>query len=394
MRYILAIVTAAITAGASLAQTTERPSASAQRGGISDSAFARLVGQLSEKSGYFDTDNLISNESSYLHVMGTMRRLGVRAGAYIGVGPDQNFSYIAQVRPRIAFIVDIRRDNLLQQLLFKSLFEMSRNRIEYLCLLFGRAAPGNTREWEARSIRQIADYVDAAPFRPDLAERARVEILARARKLGIPLSPADTVTIGRFHSEFAASGLGIRFTSTNRRPRPYYPTYRQLILETDLTGRQSSYLASEEAFRFVQSLERRNLVIPVVGDLAGEHALSAIGREIARRGERVSAFYTSNVEFYLMRGGTFARFAETVAALPRDERSVLIRSYFGGVYGTPHAQAVQGYFSTQLLQTLESFVGETARGGYETYFDLVSKHAIEPWGVEVGKHAPFAVRSP
>ncbi len=378
MRYTIAVVIAAITACTSLAQTAQHPSASTQRGGISDSTFARLVEQLSEEGGHFDTDNLISNESSYLHVMGTMRRLGVRAGAYIGVGPDQNFSYIAQVRPRVAFIVDIRRDNLLQQLLFKSLFAMSRNRIEYLCRLFGREAPATTRDWESRSIEQIADYVDAAPFRPDLAERARVEVLARARRLGIPLSPADTVTISRFHSEFATNGLGIRFSSMNRRPRSYYPTYRQLILETDLTGRQASYLASEEAFRFVQSLERRNLIIPVVGDLAGEHALGAIGREIARRGERVSAFYTSNVEFYLMRGGTFARFAETLAALPRDEHSVIIRSYFGGVYGTPHAQSVQGYFSTQLLQTLDSFAGENARGGYETYFDLVSKHAIEP----------------
>ncbi|MDQ3520391.1 MAG: hypothetical protein M3466_18570 [Gemmatimonadota bacterium] len=378
MRYILAVVTAAITACTSLAQSTQRPGVPAQRGGISDSAFASLVAQLSEEGGHFDTDNLISNESSYLHVTGTMRRLGLQGGAYIGVGPDQNFSYIAQLRPRIAFIVDIRRDNLLQQLLFKSLFSMSRNRIEYLCLLFGREPPANSRDWEARNLTRLAEHVDSAPFRPDLAERTRVEVLTRARKLGIPLSPTDTLTIGRFHSEFATNGLDIRFTSMNRRPRPYYPTYRQLMLETDLAGRQASYLATEESFRFVQSLQRRNLVVPVVGDLAGEHALRAIGQEIARRGERVSAFYTSNVEFYLMRGGTFARFAETVASLPRDKSSVLIRSYFGGVYGTPHAQAVPGYFSTQLLQKLESFVGESARGGYETYFDVVSKHAIEP----------------
>ncbi|MBC7790843.1 MAG: hypothetical protein H7Z74_12915 [Anaerolineae bacterium] len=378
MRYVLAVVTAAITASTTAAQTTQRQPALADRGGITDSAFASLVGRLSEESGYFDTDNLISNESSYLHVMGALRRLGVKAGAYIGVGPDQNFSYIAQVRPRIAFIVDIRRDNMLQQLLFKSLFEMSRNRIEYLCLLFGREAPANTRDWEARSIKQIAEYIDATPFRPDVAERARVEALARARKLGIPLSPADTMTISRFHSEFAANGLGIRFTSKSRQPRPYYPTYRQLILETDLTLRQASYLASEEAFRFVQSLERRNLIVPVVGDLSGEHALAAVGREIARRGERVSAFYTSNVEFYLMRAGSFARFAQTAAALPRDDRSVIIRSYFGGAYGTPHAQTVPGYYSTQLLQTLGSFASESARGGYETYLDLVNKHAIDP----------------
>ena len=77
-----------------------------------DTTFAALVERLSESGGYFDTDNLISNESSYLHVMGALREIGVRGGAYIGVGPDQNFSYIARIRPSIAFIIDIRRDNL------------------------------------------------------------------------------------------------------------------------------------------------------------------------------------------------------------------------------------------------------------------------------------------
>src|SRR5215207_1120444 len=112
--------------------------------GLSDSAFAALAGRISETGGYFDSDNLISNESSYLHVLGAMRRIGVAGGAYVGVGPDQNFSYIAQVRPRIAFIIDIRRDNLLEHLLFKSIFAMSRNRLEYLSLLFGKTAPADT----------------------------------------------------------------------------------------------------------------------------------------------------------------------------------------------------------------------------------------------------------
>src|SRR5690242_4938674 len=78
---------------------------------LPDSAFAALSLRLSEASGYFDTDNLISNEDSYLHPITTLRRLGIVGGTYIGVGPDQNFSYIAQVRPGIAFILDIRRDN-------------------------------------------------------------------------------------------------------------------------------------------------------------------------------------------------------------------------------------------------------------------------------------------
>src|SRR5919109_3135190 len=60
-----------------------------------DSAFARLIQRLSEPGGYFDSDNLISNETSYLHVLDRMREFGAQGGVYVGVGPDQNFSYIA-----------------------------------------------------------------------------------------------------------------------------------------------------------------------------------------------------------------------------------------------------------------------------------------------------------
>src|SRR5215467_2541506 len=72
-------------------------------------AFAALSARLSEAGGYFDSDNLISNETSYLHVLGKLRELGVSGGVYIGVGPDQNFSYIARIRPKMAIMIDIRR---------------------------------------------------------------------------------------------------------------------------------------------------------------------------------------------------------------------------------------------------------------------------------------------
>src|SRR5258708_1271179 len=85
-------------------------------------SFAALVEHLSEPGGDFGGDNLISNEQSYLHVMPALERAHVNGGAFVGVGPDQNFSYIAQIKPAIAYIIDIRRDNLLLHLPFKALF--------------------------------------------------------------------------------------------------------------------------------------------------------------------------------------------------------------------------------------------------------------------------------
>ena len=80
----------------------------------------------------------------------------------------------------------------------------------------------------------------------------------------------------------------------------------------------------------MKSLQARDAVIPVVGNVAGAHAMQAIAETIAARGGRVSAFYVSNVESYLYRDGQFARFVENVGRLPHDTRSVIIRSIFGG----------------------------------------------------------------
>ena len=341
-----------------------------------DSAFARLVERLSESPGYFDTDNLISNEASYLHVLGTLREMSLSGGAYLGVGPDQNFAYIAQVRPTIAFMIDIRRDNLLQHLFFKVLFTSARNRIEYLCLLFGKPTPRDVDAWGARSIEDLIAYIDGTSTAQGPMAAARALVQERAWHAGLPLSEADLAAIGEIHTRFIGEGLSLQFTSHGRPPRFYYPTYRDLLLEKDLVGRYGTFLAREDDFQFIKTMQEDDRVVPVVGDLSGPHALAAIGQYLAERGEHVSAFYTSNVEFYLMRRGRFDHFAENVRRLPRTESSVIIRSYFNRFTST-HPQSVPGYASTQLLQTLDSLVDEYERDGYQSYWDLITKHSLD-----------------
>lgn len=341
---------------------------------VRDTTFAGLIARISEPGGYFDSDNLISNESSYLHVLGAMRRLGVSGGAYIGVGPDQNFSYIARVRPDIAFIIDIRRDNLIQHLLFKALFAMSSTRIEYLSLLFGRPVPPDVESWRGKGARDLVRYIDDHPVDSERVNETINRVRDRAQSYGVPLSEKDLRTLHDIHVAFAGAGMGLKFTSTGRTARPYYPTFRDLVLETDREGQSGNYLAREEDFAFVKSMEDNDRIVPVVGDLAGDHALAEIARYLDARNERVSAFYASNVEFYLMMQRSFDRFGENMARLPIDEKSVIIRSLFARGYS--HPQAVPGYYSTQLLQTIRSFVSEFRAGGYRSYDDLVSKHAV------------------
>jgi hypothetical protein len=356
--------------------TTPKPAERA----LTPEQFAQLSEKLSEPNGYFDSDNLISNESSYLHVMGKMRQMKVAGGAFIGVGPDQSFSYIAQIRPNIVFMVDIRRDNLLQHLLFKSLFSLSRNRMEYLCLFFGKPVPADLKIWDTRGIQEIVAYLDKTPKDQKLFTTTKANIAAKVKSFGLKLEPSEMEMISRIHQAFYDDGLDLKFTSKGRPSRYYYPNYRDLMLEKDLTGKQTNYLVSEGDFQFLKSLEERNLVIPVVGNLAGDHALKSIGQYLKEHGEHVSAFYTSNVEFYLMRGyggEDFDKFAANVKALPRDASSVIIRSYFNGTWGYAHPQSVSNYYSTQLLQTMDSFVKEFAAGGYQSYTDVVGKHSLD-----------------
>jgi hypothetical protein len=340
-------------------------------GQAAQAPFASLIEQLSEPNGEFDTDNLISNEQSYLHVVPALEQAGLSGGVYIGVGPDQNFSYIARIRPAEAFIVDIRRDNLLLHLLFKAIFATTKNRVEYLSVLTARPAPDRADTWRDAGIEKIvAHFDDAKPLPAAAATEITERLHAALRKFGVPLSAKDLATIDRFHGAFVQAGLALQFTSTGRPAREYYPTYRDLLLETDRKGRKVCYLASEDDFQFVRALEARDGVIPVVGDLSGPHAVAAIGQLMAQRGQRLSAFYVSNVENYLFRNGAYTRYIDNLKRLPHSDRSVLIRSIFGG-YSL--ADSVPGYYSTSTVQNLNELLAGCAAGKCRSYFELLRR---------------------
>ena len=176
----------------------------------------------------------------------------------------------------------------------------------------------------------------------ETSDRRQLRIVVSERVTVQPLDhhgvAVDIATLGRFHDEFMRAGLDLRFTSYGRGPRSYYPTIRQLYLETDLTGAQASFLAREEDYRFLRTLHQRGRVIPVVGDFGGTGAFQGIAGFLRQRRLRVSLFYTSNVEFYLFRQQTFRRYVDNVRALPWDDRGLIVRSYFGGVMGDLNAR--------------------------------------------------------
>jgi hypothetical protein len=351
----------------------EKPSAVPES--LPPAEFARVVQDISEDGGYFHSDNLISNETTYLHVVHKLQQLGATGGAYIGVGPEQNFTYIAKVRPRIAFIVDIRRQAMVQQLMYKAIFQLAPTRAEFLSLLLSKPLPKTGLPPRNAS---AADLI--ALFRNIQVDDKQYQAnLAEIRKLikdgfRITLTEADNSGLEYIYKSFKTDGLDITYQMGGYRSA-YFPTLGDLITGTDLQGKPGNFLADADDYEFVRGMHRKNLIIPIVGDFAGKKALTAIGDYLRKIGLTVTAFYTSNVEQYLFQNGVFAGFAANVGKLPVTDHSLFIRSVPARV-AYSHPALRSGHMSIALLQQMNVFLQDYAGGQYQTYHDLVTTHYI------------------
>lgn len=287
---------------------------------LNDQEFWRMVTGFSEAGGNFQPEYM-SNEDSSQFVIPSLKQTVRRGGVYIGVGPEQNFTYLAAIQPRLAFVVDIRRDNMLEHLMYKALFELSANRADFLSRLFSRkAAPALPAAAAVTELFQSleAGTADAAFLEENI--QAIVQHLTTRHQF--PMTDDDKAVIARFMATFRTAGPSALKGSGDKNL-----TYAQAMTGTDLTGRAQSYLASEENFRFVQDMQKRNLVVPLVGDFAGSKAIVSIANYLKERGATVDVFYVSNVERYLWDQGEHGRqFYANAAALPFDQSSTFVRS--------------------------------------------------------------------
>jgi hypothetical protein len=300
---------------------------------LTDEQFWKLSTQLSEPGGTFRSENLLSNERGMQHVIPALVK-EVRAGSvYLGVGPEQNFTYISSVKPSMAFIVDIRRGNLQLHLMYKAVFELSADRVEFVSRLFSRRRPPDVPA--TASAEDIFKAFAASDGNDEIfaANVAAIRAhLGRTRKLS--LSDEDWQGMQWIYQSFYASGPSIQY-SANFGRNGGFATYAELMTATDALGVPRSYLSSPEAFTFIKTLHSKNLIVPVVGDFAGPKALRAVGRYLKDKQATVGVFYLSNVEQYLERENRWHLFCENVASLPLDDTSTFIRSVRDGNYLRP-----------------------------------------------------------
>jgi hypothetical protein len=292
---------------------------------LTDQEYWKLVSTFSEPNGFFRSDNLLSNESYFQQVIPTLLNVTRTGRVYMGVGPEQNFTYIAAVKPAMVFIVDIRRGNLDLQLMYKALFELSADRADFVGRLFARRRPGgltaNSTAEELFSAFRAAEKDDAL-YNQTFKEM--MELLKAAHKFD--LLDEDTQGIEYVFRNFVKFGPELQYSSSGSFGGLFQPTYSDLMTATDASGQTRSFLANEENFRVMKELEGKNLVVPLVGNFAGPKTIRSVSQYLKEKGALVSAFYLSNVEQYLRMDGVWDAFCANVATLPLDDSSRFIRS--------------------------------------------------------------------
>lgn len=309
---------------------------------LTDTEFWALSARLSEPDGAFvsrsgSPDNLLSNENSISSVAADLASTVRPAGVYLGVGPEQNFTYIAAMRPRMAFITDIRRGNLDLHLMYKALFGLSATRSEFVARLFSRHGFASSMTATAAELMLAVGHatpMDDAGFRANVAEM--VGYLTRTHAL--PLGRQDLDGIEYVARNFHRFGPDINYTSSINGRSGAFGSYGMIQSLTDASGVGRTYLASDQAFAYIKDLQAKNLIVPVVGNFAGPKALRAIGAFVKEHGAVVGAFYVSNVEMYLERSGTWETFCANAASLPVDASSVFIRPGRGAWFGSIAAE--------------------------------------------------------
>ncbi len=339
---------------------------------IPDSTFWQLTQDLSEPAGWFRSENFVSNEVLWQHVIAPLHQIVPTGHAYLGVGPEQNFTYIAALQPSIAFIVDIRRQNFALHLFYKALFELAETRADFLGMLFARPRPIGLDT--TMSADRLLDAYDA--LSPDSAYFARtwqrvITHLTQTRAFAI--APEDLAYMRRVDSSFFVAGPAINYSFVLEYGQTTFgsrnmPSFSDLLRQDDGVGANRSFLGSEAAYRAVREMQQRNLIVPVTGDFAGPRALQAVGGWLRAHDITVGAFYLSNVEQYLFQDNdTWPRFYANVSTLPLDTTSTFIRS----VTNRWGRGSGPGPLMSQLLGPMQATIEAFRTGRVQWYGDVI-----------------------
>jgi hypothetical protein len=291
-------------------------------GRYTDAEFWRMVTEFSEAGGDYQYENFVSNEISYQEVIPELSRLAKPGGVYFGVATEQNFTYIDVVRPKVAFIFDVRRQNTLELLMYKALFEIADNRADFVSLLFSRKRPaGLDANSSADALFQA--FAEAKPDPQIYATTLKAIKDRLIRQHRFALSADDERKIEYIFNVFFRGGPRMDYGFASSAPNPYVPSYHALAVSTDSRGKNWVYLAREESYKHIRDMQQKNLIVPLVGDFTGLKTIKTVAQYVKDHSSTISVFYISNVEDYIQ--STWTAYLSNLAALPSDNSTLLIR---------------------------------------------------------------------
>jgi len=341
-----------------------------------------------EPGSAYDLDCFVTSEVGHNEVLSRCRR-AEPGGAYVGVGPCQNFTYIGALRPSTAIIVDARMDNLLEHLIFKLVFERAATPAAYLATLFAREI---TCEVNTSSAGLLGAF-DTAEAPAELFEANRQWIRAELRdRWRCPPRFIDRALW--IYAQFHRRGLSITSVSEQHLARlDDIPDLRAVISSTAVSGHTYHFLTSQERYSYVRELQLHDQVIPVLGNITDAAAIATVNATLDRLGMLASTVYLSNMEEFLLHrydigpegissrpnpqgmltdtwGAAYAGLVNSLTSIRADPECLLIRFFFSGE--DQHFRYGDFPSLTGHIVLLRRFLGryrtETPQSVFETYW--------------------------
>lgn len=358
---------------------------------IFDAAVTRSLGSTVPASNYL-LDCFVSNECAYNDVLSRSRPARGATGAYLGVGPCQNLTYIGALRPRLALIADARIDNTLEHLIFKLCAERAATPLQYLGLLFSREVPAAAPA-AVMSPESLVSAFETFGVARDL-QRRNADWLKQemGRRWGMTAQLAGRVDY--LYAEFCRRQLDI----TNVAEQTHAGLDQTARLRDVITARNSfgvnmHFLTSADRYGYVRKLHLEDKIIPILGNLTWGRTIDDINSILADAGETLATVYISNIEehiiqrYQVMADGTvrdvnpegllkgeyetpYLAMVDNLMRLETDEAALLIRFFFPGEY---NGRLIGSHPDLQSdVRSLRNFAREVRerkpRSVFETYF--------------------------
>lgn len=272
---------------------------------------------------------LESNESRAHLWMPYLANIG---GGYVGVGSDQNYSFIAVARSRWAWVIDYDPRVVDHHLRMLAFIRHAETREAFIAL------------WSAAGAGEAIEILER--------EYAGSPALAKLRR-------GYQATRERMHAYFIGQ----------REPIPRWNRSRRGA-EGELDGVPFGWLRSDASYAYVRTMAAQGRLVVLPGDLLGGESLSGIGAAARRLGVPIRVYYTSNAPSS-WGGQMTAAYRDNVLALPFDRHTLVLQTAGKGGF----RQAGHWHYNVQWGRHLQE---RLRLPGYDTLpkimFERIASH--------------------